>query len=119
MEVKMNANSRACIAYIAAGLCGSLGTSVYDYSQSKHINISGNVESNNVGIYDCDRGCHISGTPNSLYDYGNSAHIQLTMNGNQFSGYDYHTSSHFSGNVNGNSISIYDYETSSHYRYSV
>jgi len=115
----MNQNTRACVAYIAASLNGASGSAVYDYSQSKHISISGSADTNNVNIYDYDRGCHVSGEPSNLYDYGNSAHIQLNMNGTQFDGYDYHTSSHFSGDVNGNSVSIYDHETSSHYNYSI
>jgi len=117
-EILVNSNSRACIAYIAARLCEATGSSVYDYSQSKHINISGNVDSKNVNVYNYDRSCHVSGAPSNLYDYGNSAHIQLNMNGSQFSGYDYHTRSHFSGNVNNTSVSIYDHGTSSHYNYS-
>ena len=115
----MNSNTRACIAYIVASLNGANGSSVYDYSQSKHIIISGNVDENSANIYDHDRGCHVSGTPSNIYDHGNSAHIQLNMNGPQFSGYDHHTGSHFSGNVNGNYVSIYDHETSSHYNYSI
>lgn len=115
----MNSNSRACIAYIAASLCGVNGSHVYDYSQSKYINISGSVDSNNVHIYDYDRGCYVSGSPNNLYDYGSKGYITLTMRSSNFSGYDYHTGSHFSGQVNGNSVSVYDYETSSYYSYSV
>ena len=118
-EKAVIANSRACVAYIAASLCGARGSSVYDYSQSKHISISGSSGPSRVNIYDYDRGCHVSGSPENLYDYGTGAHIQLTMNGSQFSGYDYHTGSHFSGNVNSNAVSIYDYQTSSHYNYSV
>jgi hypothetical protein len=118
-EIIVNSNPRACIAFIAAGLSGTKGSSVYDYSQSKHINISGSVNPNNINIYDHDRSCHLSGSPNSLYDYGNSAHIQLNLKGSQFTGYDYHTGNHFSGNINGRSVSIYDYQTSSHYNYSV
>ena len=115
----MKPNTRACIAYITASLHGANGSSVYDYSQSKHINISGDVGDQNVNVYDHDRGCHVSGSPDNLYDYGNSAHIQLNVDGSQFSGYDYHTSSHYSGDVNGSSVSIYDHETSTHYNYSV
>ena len=116
----MNDNTRACIALIAVGLIsGKKGSSVYDYTRSKHINISGNVDSNNVNIFDHDRGCHVSGSPGDLYDYGNSAHVQLKINGNQISGYDYASSTHFSGSVNGSSVTIYDYETSSHHNYSV
>ncbi len=115
----MNSNSRACVAYIAANLCGANASSVYDYSRSKTISISGSVDSNNVHIYDYDRGCHVSGSPNNLYDYGNKRYITLTMHNSKFSGYDYHTRSHYSGRVNGNSVSIYDYETSSYYSYRV
>ena len=116
----MNANTRACVAYIAAGLCVSRNPSaVYDYSQSKHVSIGGTVNGGNVNIYDHERMCHVSGSGSSLYDYGNSAHIQLNMNGSQFSGYDYSSSSYFSGSVRGSSISIYDYESSSYYNYSV
>lgn len=115
----MSPGSRACIAYIAAGLCGSSSSFVYDYAQSKYINISGTVNFNNINIYDYDRGCHVAGSASSLYDYCSSSHIQLTMNGTQFNGYDYHSGSHFSGSVNGKTVSIYDYETSAYYNYSV
>lgn len=115
----MNPNTRACIAYIVAGLSGTKGSYVYDRKQSKHMSISGSVGPNNENVYDYGRSCHISGPPNNLYDYGNSAHIQLSVNGSQFNGYDYASRKHFSGNTNGNSVSIYDYETLSHYSYSV
>ena len=120
VEVFMINNTRACIAFIAVGvISGNKASAVYDYTQSKHIGISGNVDVNSVSIYDHDRGCYVSGNPSNLYDYGNSAHIQLKINDNQFSGYDYCSSSHFSGTVNKNSVIIYDYETSSHHNYSV
>lgn len=115
----MNSNTRACIAYITGSLHGRNASSVYDYSQSRHISVSGTVSESSINVYDYDRGCHISGSPSSLYDYGNSAYIQLNMNGIQFSGYDYDSGNHYSGTVNGGSVSIYDYETSQHYSYSV
>jgi len=114
----MNDSTRACIALVAVGLIsGKKASSVYDYTQSKHISISGNVDGNSVSIYDYDRGCHVSGNPSNLYDYGNNAHIQLRINGNQISGYDYASGSHFSGSVHGGSVTIYDYETSAHHNY--
>ncbi len=113
----MTPGTRACVAYIAAGLNGSNSSSVFDYTESKYINISGAVNSSNVNIYDHDRGCHVTGSPSNLFDYGVSSHIQLNMNGTQFSGYDYHSGNHFSGNVNNKAVSIFDYETSSYYNY--
>lgn len=115
----MNSESRACVAYIAASLCGARSSFVYDYSQAKYKNISGHAQSNNVSIYDHDRNCYISGLPTNLYDYGSKSYIQLNMNTSQFNGYDFATSNHFSGSVNGNVVSIYDYGSSSHYNYSV
>jgi hypothetical protein len=115
----MKSNPRACIAYIAASLSGVVASSVFDYSQSKHISIGGTIDSSRANIYDYDRNCHIQGSINSLYDFGNNAHIQLTVNGTQFKGFDFHTNSHFSGTVTGRSVSIFDYETSSHYNYSI
>ncbi len=116
----MTSNTRACIALIAASICNDQNySSIYDYTQSKHLNINGNADSNHVSIYDYDRGCYVQGSPESLYDYGNNAHIQLNINNQQFSGYDYHTSSNYSGNVNGTSVSIYDHDTSQHHNYSV
>jgi hypothetical protein len=108
----MRPNTRACIAYIAGRLVtGRNASSVYDYSQSKHILVSGTVEESRIQIYDYDRGCHFSGNRNgekfSLYDYGDSHFVDLSLDGAKFKGYDYGTSSHFSGEVKGNSISIY------------
>ena len=114
----MKAGTRASIAYIAAKLSGSNSSHVYDYSNSKFLNFSGSANSSSVNVYDFDRSCYITGSPTSLFDYGNSAHIQLSMNGNKFTGYDYDSGNHFSGTIRGNSINLYDYETSSFYDYS-
>ena len=115
----MNSGTRACIAYIAAELNGSNSSSVFDYEQSKYINISGDVNSTNVNIFDYGRGCYVTGSPSNLFDYGVGAYIQLNISGSQFSGFDYHSGNHFNGSVSNNSVSIYDYETSSYYNYSV
>ncbi len=115
----MKSDSRACVAYIAAGLCGATSSYIYDYSKMTYRSINGNVDTNNINIFDYDRSCYVSGPPGNLYDYGNNAYINLSMSGPQFNGYDYHTGNHFNGNVNGRMISIYDYETSSYYNYSI
>jgi hypothetical protein len=86
----MHPNTRACVAYIAGKLItGSGSSSVYDYSQSRHINISGTVDVSHVGVYDHNRGCHFSGNLPNLYDYGRGAHVSLNINGTQFGGYDF------------------------------
>lgn len=116
---KMNSSTRACVAFIVGASKKSSINSIYDYSQSKHINVSGTVNEDTVNVYDHDRGCHVTGNLSSFYDYGNNAHINLNININQFTGYDYGSSSHYSGSFNSNSVSIYDYETSQHYNYNL
>jgi hypothetical protein len=108
------AGTKACIAYVAGRLVsGKLTSSVYDFSQSKHVLISGTVNGQNIAIYDHDRACHFGGSGNgtalSLYDYGRSSHISLQIQGNQFSGYDHGAGTHYSGTVSGNSVRIYDH----------
>lgn len=116
----MHPNTRVCVVYVAGALInGKNGSAVYDYSQSKHISISGSVTQSNVNVYDHDCGCHFSGAPCNLYDYGRGAHVSLTINGNHFSGYDYGDGHHFSGTVNGNSVSVYDHGASIHFNYSL
>lgn len=115
----MDQNTRACVAFVAAGLiAGRQGSSVYDHSRSKHILISGSVSSSSVNIYDHDRGCSLSGSSTNLYDHGRGAHVSLQINENSFSGYDHGASHHFSGNVSGTSVSIYDHGESAHFSYS-
>ena len=116
----MDANARACVAYVAGRALSGKGSSyVYDYSQSRHIIIGGDVSGKNVSVYDYERSCHFSGTLPSLYDYGRSAHVSLDIEGTQFSGYDYGSGHHFSGSVSGGSITLYDYGESMHFSYSL
>lgn len=116
----MNPNTRACVAYVAGKTSTGSGSShVYDYSQSRHVSVSGSVTGRCVSVYDYDRGCHFSGTLPQLYDYGTGAHVSIEMNGNQFTGYDYGAGHHFSGSVSGSSISIYDYGESQYFNYSL
>lgn len=57
----MNDSTRACVAFIIGASTKSNINSVYDYSQSKHISISGTVNEKVVNVYDHDRGCHVTG----------------------------------------------------------
>ena len=116
----MNANSRACVACIAAAIAsGSTPRSVYDYSQQKHISISGSATTSSVNIYDYDRGCYISGNSNSFYDYGTGSYVSLKVNGNQFQGYDYDEGHSYEGEISNKSVSIYDYGESTYFQYKV
>jgi len=59
----------------------------------------------------------VSGSPEDLYDYGISAHIQLTMNEPQFRGYDGRPQDDFSGYVTGKVVAIYDSGSLRQYNY--
>lgn len=121
----MNAESRSSVAYIAARLSHRRNaSSVYDYDRAKYISITGTVTDTSVNVYDFDRSCYTTGHGNngrySLYDYGNNAHIDLTIvQGGRFSGYDYGSSSHFDGTVRGRNVSLYDYGNGRHHEYTV
>jgi hypothetical protein len=99
-------------------------SSVFDYSAGAHRMTSVKVTDARVTGFDHTSGTHFSGSSTSIekldfFDYETSAHVQLRLTDQSFTGFDYHTSSHYSGRVKGNSISIFDYQTSKHYNYSV
>ncbi len=116
----MNAHARRAVAYIAARLASGLSAgAVYDYSEGRYVNFSGQVTAQNVNVYDYDEGAYVSGNPSSLYHYGDGAFIQLRLNGPQFNGYDYGSGQFYSGSVRGRNVSLYDYEHGSYFNYSI
>lgn len=117
----MHLNTRALIATLVITLVNEEKNSrtVYDYTQCRHIRISGVAESGVVNLYDHDRGCHFSGPLNNLFDYGRNCFVSLQLNGKNFSGYDYGDGHHFSGTVSNNTASLYDYGTCCYFDYSV
>lgn len=119
----MKESTRARVAAIVGSAAGRKRVSaVYDYSVGGYRNASVDVAGGNVTGFDYATSTHFSGGGSGnldFYDYETSKHVQLKLEGNQFSGYDYHSGKHFSGTVSGGTISLYDYETSQHYNYSV
>jgi hypothetical protein len=114
----MKTHTRHAVAYIAGRMAsGRTSSSVYDYQESRHVNMSGNLSGGSISAYDYDQRCHITGSRTSLYHYGNRAHLGLKLNDAMFSGYDYDSRAHFSGSVNGKNVSLYDYETGRYYNF--
>lgn len=99
-------------------------SSVFDCNAGAHRMTSVKVTDARVTGFDQTSGTHFSGSSTSIekldfFDYETSAHVQLRLTEQSFTGFDYHTSSRYSRRVNGDSISIFDYQTSKHYNYSV
>ena len=116
----MNAHVRRAVAYIAGRLVtNSDSAAIYDASEGRFVNFSGQVTPQNVNIYDYDERCFIGGTPSSLFHYGDSQFIQLNINGRQFSGFDFGSAQHFSGSVQARNVTVYDYEHGNYFNYSI
>jgi hypothetical protein len=112
--------TRRAVAYIAARMAGQRDAgSVYDFAANRRFLFSGQVEPGSVQVYDYASRCHISGSPSSLYHFGNRRHLTLAVSGSSFNGYDFASRQHFSGTVSGSSVSVYDFEVGRHFQYSV
>lgn len=112
--------TRACLAYVAGrAIAGRKTSSIYDYSQGRHITIDGEVSASRVNVYDYERRCYFSGTLKSLFDYGHRAYVSLQIRGKEFSGFDYGSQHHFSGSVSGNSVTLYDYGESGYFSFAL
>ena len=116
----MNDATRRAAAYIGGRLVtGKDASSIFDYAAGRHFSMGGEVSEQNVNVYDYEGGCHIGGTPPSLYHYGGGAHLDVEVSGAKFKGYHYGDSSHYEATVTDNSISLYDYSTGQYYNYSL
>jgi hypothetical protein len=102
---------RAIANAVAARVNGRPPSSVYSYESGRRAPMSPS--------YDYEAQAHISDSGAGLYHYGTANHINLNVNGHNFSGYDYDEGHHFSGSVNGSSVQIYDYGEGRYFNYSV
>ncbi|SAL16817.1 hypothetical protein AWB71_00670 [Caballeronia peredens] len=114
----MDKGTRACVAFVVGNIIGNAGrNSVYDYSRSTHVMFSGTVDGQNVNVYDHERSCHFSGSLPQVYDYGTRAHVNIEINGSDFSGYDFGAGHHFNGKVSGANVQLYDFGASKYFNF--
>lgn len=112
----MKQEQRASIALI----CGAIShnqrfRSVFDYSKSRYCTFSiNNFQSNNISVFDYDRGCYISGFLPNIFDYSTGNYVHIDRRGNKFHGYDYASCCYFIATVNGKNILFFDYEDNSY-----
>jgi hypothetical protein len=123
-EETMKDSIRAVIAYIAGrAITGKKAPSIYDDTQKKDINISGDVDAESANVYDYDDRCYITGKLGNLFHYGEKGgekgYVQMEFKGGKAKGYDYNSKCYYEATVSENSVSVYDYETGKHHQYSL
>ena len=91
--------------------------SIFDYGQSSHISMSGQVGKNSVAIYDFDQGCHIGGTTAASTTTETAIMFNSKPMAIDLAGMTMEMEAIFSGRVSGRSISLYDHGTSAYYNY--
>ncbi len=113
----------ACIAYIVGRLiAGKDVTSIYDYTRSCEIDLSGLPDEKCLKNFSCINWAYLAHSP-SIFRYQfscNAGHlINLSVKGNTFIGYVGDSSSHFVGNVRGDAVYLYDQKEATHFSYRI
>jgi hypothetical protein len=120
----MNANVRACIAYVAGrGISGRQSSGIFDFSQSKQIAMTGLVTAERIDVYDEVQHRHLlgngDGSKYSLHYDGDPNPVTLEIRNGSFKGCDYGSSFHFSGKVQPDSVYLYDCENGLSFRFRI
>lgn len=100
------------IAFLVARLRGQRNSpQIYDHADNSWYLYSGSVAPGRANIYDYSRSCFVggTGTPLSLYDYGDSAFVRLQLNGDTFRGYDFGAKHFYLGRLANSNVTIYDF----------
>jgi hypothetical protein len=120
----MKPRVRMAVAFVAGRLAtGKRITSIFDRSRHRDVRFGGTVRANFVNVFDGELGAHFSGSGESgrfsLFHYGESHRVTLTMSGSRFDGVDHGTSSRFAGEVHGTSVTLFDYGEGRNFEYSI
>lgn len=116
----MNANLRACVAYLVARLAGAgEHVMVFDFGAGRHVRHSGTVSGSSINVFAIDRGAFLTGAPPNLHDHGSGATVTLHLDGTAFSGLDWGSGKPYSGQVEPGMIRIRDEETAQTHSYGV
>jgi hypothetical protein len=94
-----------------------------DTVTGKSYAIGGTADDSGVKVYDYGCNCEIAGeffgATYSLFHDGTSAHIELKITDNRFSGYEFGSATQFNGTVSGSAITLYDFKDGNFYHFSI
>ena len=112
---------RYIVAFVAASLKAKRTfTRVYDHDTGREAPIGGVVRPDQVALFDGLSGVKIDGKPDALYHAGTRSHIQLSMDGEGFSGYDPASKAHFRGVFQeAGAVQVFDHETGRYHAFHV
>jgi hypothetical protein len=104
---------RYMVAFLAASLnAGRTFTHVYDHDAEREVAVGGIVRPDRVEVIEGLTGARLAGEPKALFHFGSNAYIQLSLEGQGFSGYDYGSASHFDGRFQeAGAVQLFDHES--------
>ena len=121
----MHQNIRAALSFIAISIINKEEyDSIFDFSRSVHVLISGEIANESVGVFDHELNAHISGDyqqgSGALYHHGFQCHLSFEWDDSEFRGFVHGgEGGHLTGQIQGDSISLFDHSNSTHYHFSV
>lgn len=112
---------RYMVAFVAASLnAGRTFTHVYDHDAGREVAVGGVVRPERVQLIEGLTGARLEGEPGSLFHSGSNAHIQLSLDGDGFSGYDYGSGAHFRGVFRDQgAVQVFDHQTGRYHAFHV
>lgn len=112
---------RYMIAFVAASLnAGRTFTHVYDHDAGREVAVGGLVRPDRVELIEALGGARLEGEPGALFHSRSKSHIQLSMDGEGFSGYDYGSRAHFRGVFQeGGAVQVFDHESGRYHAFHV
>lgn len=115
----MNDARRKMIAFICGMHFADRNySSLFDYTRANYYYLDYSSDGQNISVYDYERKCHVTGKFASLFDHGESGHIDFRVTGEGVVDvYDYKTTTSLQATCRGNDISLFDYKVGRYFEY--
>ena len=110
----MNEQIRRAVAFaVLAPKSERVERTIYSYASDHRAKLSGSRHD----FFDHEAGVRIAGSGSKLYHYGLWSYIELTVDGEKFSGFDHGSKTHFEGVIKGNLVQLYDHAEKRYFDY--